>query len=203
MGTSLLASFSLLELLIKGEYSLSKDSIVNCQEIKCFLLLPAVWVIHKLFSPPQHSSTSAQHLALLPLLRCLQLLFLLAFFSDTFLPLPQIPHRQSACCSEHYTSPQEPRCIFPQWRKSFQIVKRRAELPSSPAAASGEGGRLPNNLCSFGIQMPSLWWREFTTSWQQFQTWPFAPHSSAKEGCWQGPWLCEGEEWEPTGSTIP
>lgn len=80
MGASLLASFSLLELLIKGEYPLSKDSVVNCQEIQCFLLLPAAWATHKLLPAPQHSSASAQHLALLTLIRCLQLLFLLAFF---------------------------------------------------------------------------------------------------------------------------
>lgn len=99
MGTSLLPPLSLLELLTKGEYSLSKDSVVNCQEIQCFLLLAAAWATHKLFSPPQHSSASAQHLALLTLIRCLQLLFLLAsalsfgLLSDTSLSLPQIPHR--------------------------------------------------------------------------------------------------------------
>lgn len=69
------------------------------------------------------------------------------------------------------------------------------------AAARGEGGRLPHNL--FRIQTCSLWWSKFTNSWQQFQRWTFAPHSSAKEGCWQGPCLCGGEEWESPGSAIP
>lgn len=161
MGTSLLPPLSLLELLTKGEYSLSKDSVVNCQEIQCFLLLAAAWATHKLFSPPQHSSASAQHLALLTLIRCLQLLFLLPllFLLASLWHIPSSPpnptQRQASHCSEHYTSPQEPQCIFPQWRKSFQLMKRRAELPSSPAAARGEGGRLPNNLCSFGIQICS------------------------------------------------
>lgn len=179
MGTSLLTSSSLLELLIKGEYSLSKDSVVNCQKIQCFLLLPAAWATHKLFSPPQHSSASAQHLALLTVIRCLQLLFLLAFFlTHPFLsPRSHTETAISLLWALHFS---------PGTTVHFSPVQeacRRAELSSSPAAARGEGGRLPHNLCSFGIQTHSLWWSKFTSSWQQFQRWPFAPHSSAKERC--------------------
>lgn len=71
MGTSRLASCALLEVLVKGEYSLNKDFVVNSQEIKYFLLIPAAWATHKLFSSPQHSTARAQHLALLTLIRCL------------------------------------------------------------------------------------------------------------------------------------
>ena len=71
MGTSLLASFSLLEVLVKGEYSLNKDFVVNSQEMQYFLLILAAWATHNLFSSPQHSSAKAQHPAMLTLIRCL------------------------------------------------------------------------------------------------------------------------------------
>lgn len=51
---------------------------------------------------------------------------------------PKHTQRQSSCCSKHYAPLQERQHIFLQWRKCFQLVKRRAVLPTSPAAACGE-----------------------------------------------------------------
>lgn len=123
------------------------------------------------------------------------------FFTLASLPLPQIPHRGTHLAALSISLLHRNHSAFFPSEGSLSSSWKGEQ--NCPAAASGERGRLPNNLCSFGIQTHSLWWSEFSSSWQQFQRWPLAPHSSAKEGCWQGPWLCEGGEWEPTGSTIP
>lgn len=94
MGVSLLVSFSLLELLIKGEYSLSKDSVVNCQET--VFSAPSCCMGHSqaiLTTSALQRQCSASCPADTDQMSPSALSF--GLLSDTSLPLPQIPHRDS------------------------------------------------------------------------------------------------------------
>lgn len=119
--------------------------IAKKYSIFCSFLLPGL-----LISYSHHLSTPLPGLSILPcwhwsdVSNC-------SFLWPFFWPIPSTPpdhtQGQSSRCSEHYAPPQEPQCIFLQRRKYFQLVKRRV-VPRT----SLWGGRLSNNLCSFGIQ---------------------------------------------------